>query len=378
MGFHITQKTPAVTSLPIHLPNSNRHRQYSRRDGSESKLSRLDHYFLRPDGVFNRNGVSREFKTLTYLEYFSLFRLSQYDARNDGRPNFYIEKPNHVNSPRNHVILRSTTQNHIARLDSIRPTQGEVFYLRCILSQKSASSFVDARTIDDTLYETYQEAATVMGLFEDEDEATHAFTEAIQDLRTPAQLRILFIHLLINDCIPTPMMFWTTFANDLSLDFTLRNSNSLELGQNAALRDLGRMLSEYGKSLESYGLPMAEIYRPEVSYELERWEQHRTYLAERASQVEQLLNEEQKLVYDTVVQSINSGTPLYLFVEGNAGTGKTTAIQTVCDKIRSCGQIVLPTATSAFAAQLYDGGRTVHSTFKVITASHVIHVLKLR
>ena len=29
------------------------------------------------------------------------------------------------------------------------------------------------------------------------------------------------------------------------------------------------------------------------------------------------------------------------------------------------GQIELPTATTAFAAQLYPGGRTIHSTIKV-------------
>ena len=37
----------------------------------------------------------------------------------------------------------------------------------------------------------------------------------------------------------------------------------------------------------------------------------------------------------------------------------------ICDKIHSLGQIVIPTATAAFAAQLYPGGCTTHSVFKV-------------
>jgi predicted ATPase len=60
-----------------------------------------------------------------------------------------------------------------------------------------------------------------------------------------------------------------------------------------------------------------------------------------------------------------NNTPLCLFVDGKAGRGKTMLVNTLCDKIRSLGKIVIPTATAAFAAQLYPGGRTTHSAFKV-------------
>src|SRR6266550_8242594 len=59
-----------------------------------------------------------------------------------------------------------------------------------------------------------------------------------------------------------------------------------------------------------------------------------------------------------------NGSPI--FIDGKAGCGKTTLINTICDVLRSQNEIVLATATSAFAAQLYPGGKTTHSTFKVM------------
>lgn len=366
MGYHVTQKTPAVTALPVHLPDSNKHRQYHRVDGSESKLSRLDHYFLRPIGRFLHDNIERDFSTLTYIEYFTIFRLVTYQAQNDGRQGYYLEQPNNSHSPRQHVVQRNISQKHIARLQTIRPTQGELFYLRCILSHRPVMSFLDARTANGTCWSTYQEAATSLGIFGGESEATYAFIEAIQDLRTPAQLRILFIHMLVNDCITTPLAFWNTFTDELCLDFTLQHNNSKDLGLQTGLKEIARLLREYGKTNDTYGLPVAEIYRAEVEHELERWDIHREALADRASQAETMLNSEQRHVYDTILQSVEEHAPLCLFVEGKAGTGKTTAIRAVCDRVRSSAKIVLPMATSAFAAQLYDGGRTVHATFKVL------------
>jgi PIF1-like helicase len=53
------------------------------------------------------------------------------------------------------------------------------------------------------------------------------------------------------------------------------------------------------------------------------------------------------------------------FVDSQAGTGKTFLVCTLCDTIRTFGLLALPTATAGYAAQLYHGGRTTHSAFKV-------------
>jgi chromosomal replication initiation ATPase DnaA len=53
------------------------------------------------------------------------------------------------------------------------------------------------------------------------------------------------------------------------------------------------------------------------------------------------------------------------FIDGKAGCGKTLLVNTICNSLLLLDFIVLPTATSAFAAQLYPGGQITHSTLKV-------------
>jgi hypothetical protein len=66
---------------------------------------------------------------------------------------------------------------------------------------------------------------------------------------------------------------------------------------------------------------------------------------------------------------------LHIFVDEKAGTGKTHIVNVICDKIRSLGCVVLPTAIAAFAAQHYAGGRTTHSAFKVRACLPIINWL---
>ncbi|OSX66534.1 hypothetical protein POSPLADRAFT_1081274, partial [Postia placenta MAD-698-R-SB12] len=77
------------------------------------------------------------------------------------------------------------------------------------------------------------------------------------------------------------------------------------------------------------------------------------------------LNAEQYHVYTGILNAISDGRPLRAFVDGKAGRGKTFLVHAICNKLRSEGRVVLATATSGFAAQLYPGGKTTHSTFKV-------------
>ncbi len=66
---------------------------------------------------------------------------------------------------------------------------------------------MDACNINAIKYSTYQEAAPALGIFADNQEAPYCMSEAIANIKTPQQLRILFVHLLINECIPAPIRF---------------------------------------------------------------------------------------------------------------------------------------------------------------------------
>jgi hypothetical protein len=106
-------------------------------------------------------------------------------------------------------------------------------------------------------------------------------------------------------------------------------------------------------------------YPCEVTRELERWGSQPDKLAARADAAAARMNGEQRAIYEEILAAVTQGRPLYAFIDGKAGRGKTFLVNALCDKIRSMGRIVIPTATAAFAAQLYPGGRTTHSAFKV-------------
>ena len=273
LGFQVAKKHPAVSALPIHLPGSTSNRQYSRKAGLVPTLSQLERYFLRPVGSFQeeQSGTERSFTSLTYAEYYSLFRLVKYDAANEIKPQYFREQPNTTGASRMHVVLRSSAHTHLSRIQTVRPSQGELFYLRAILQNKPCSSFVDAITVDNTQYLTFQDATIALGLFADKNEATYAMLEAVQTLRTPRQLRLLFVHLLVNDCVDSPITMWDAFQNELSYDFVLHANNIVHIGLNSALDDLARLLEEYGKYLGDFGLPEPIFHSREVEHELLSW-----------------------------------------------------------------------------------------------------------
>jgi hypothetical protein len=219
MGFNITKKKPAVTSVPIHLQGDARHVQYKRGDAVSSSRSLLEHYFARPYGTYDVDHTTRSFDDLTYSQYFCLFRLDKYDVRKNDRPNYFIES---CQDRPMHVILRETGSPHLSRLQPSKPTDGERFYLRTLLQNRPGRSYRGLRTVNGIHYTTFQEAATEMGLFAVEHESDYAMHEAVVSLRTPREMRLLFVHLLVNDCVDTPRTMWETFRNELSLDFIYR------------------------------------------------------------------------------------------------------------------------------------------------------------
>jgi hypothetical protein len=300
--------------------------------------------------------------------------LVKFSEAKDQEAHYFMERASTVGATSMHVVLRRGAV-HLSRIQSIRPSKGELFYLRALLQARASNSFSDVRTVNNIEYPTFQDAAIQLGLFADTNEAMYAMLEAVQTLRTPRQLRVLLVHLLVNDCVTTPMVMWETFHAELAYDFTLRNENVLEIGINLALEEMAALLEEYGRKLSDFGLPEPVIHTPEVIHELARWGSNRELLAERADRAVEILKPEQRAIYDHALNAILHNLPLCLFVDGKAGRGKTMLVNTLCDRVRALGRIVIPTATAAFAAQLYPGGRTTHSAFKVHFSSSMLPLI---
>ena len=314
-------------------------------------------------GTFFYQGILRDFDDLTYSEYWTMFRTVRYDPTRASHPNYFLERGTIPGQLTMHVILRTQLHRHVTRLHPARPSEGERFYLRRLLQHMPALSFDDLRYINGIQLPTFQEAAIAAGLFADQNEAEYTIREAIQALHTPRQLRFLFVILLTNDSVPSPVYIWSTFRTQFCLDYALQLGS--EVGENHALLEIQRNLDEHGKTLGQFGLPDVISFTAEVEHELIRWNSGVDGLAARAAASLAILNTGQREIFDEVMDAIQGNRPLTLFIDGKAGRGKTFLINTICEHIRALGLIAIPTATAAFAAQLYPGGRTTHSAFKV-------------
>lgn len=364
-GFDITRKEPSVSCLPVHLQETRFHTQFSRIRNNESSMSLLRRYFHRPTGTFIHEDREFSFENLTYMDYFKMFRYEKWDQSKVDGIRYFQESSMPIGEPRQLVILRTGRVTHITRLAPAKPSEGERFYVRVILQRKPARSFDDLRTHDGYLYPFFQHAAISMGIFISEQEAEYAMTEAVLSrMYTPAELRRLFVDILVNDCSQTPLTLWERFAHDMSNDHII-NLGSDERGIAYALHLIAEALQEYGKQPSDYGLPYRNNFSGELEEELLRWAPQIHSFAAQSEQAYASFNIDQRRIFDEIMRSVSSREPLLLFIDGKAGRGKTFLLNTICRKLRSQGRIVIATAVSAFAAQLYDGGRTAHSVFKV-------------
>ena len=354
----------ACLSSRIHITH-----QYHHRNDQCSTLSLLHRYFIRPTGTFiDDAGSVRLFDNVTYTEYFTFFRLS--NTATTHTANMFAERETVIDSPSMHVIRRDHSRCHLTRIQPVHPSQGNLFYLRTILQNRPALSFEDAHTVNGSIKNTYQEAAMAMGLFADCNEAQMAMEEAIQNLKTPRQLQLLFVHLLVNDCVPSPISLWDMFHYSMSTDFHLQSGNNIKVAYIRTLENINMLLEEFGRSPADYGLPLPPSHTSEVLHEIIQWGFQSQQLDKQASLARNCMTPEQATIFDCIVNAITLNETLLAFVDGKAGRGKTYLINAICNKVRSLGRIVLATATAAFAAHLYPGGHTTHSTFKVIIYFH--------
>ncbi|XP_071740513.1 uncharacterized protein [Rutidosis leptorrhynchoides] len=269
------------------------------------------------------------------------------------------------------------TKFAIGRLSYMHPSAGEVFYLRMLLChQKGSTSFEDLRTVNNTIYSTYRLACEVMGLLGDDREWSKALEEA-SCTATAAQLRTLFVHILLYCDVGNPLHLWQQQWNIMSDEISMRTARMLSINklhinqpelQYLVLYEIEVLLREFSKTLSDFGLPdvppqLIQDLRNRLIMEEKNYD--RDALRAQKQLLENKLNCQQRCIYNRILSaSINNQQEL-LFVYGHGGTGKTFLWKAVITALRSNGKIVLAVASSGIDSLLLPSGQTAHSRFKL-------------
>ena len=137
---------------------------------------------------------------------------------------------------------------------------------------------------------------------------------------------------------------------------------------NYVLYELEKLLNLNSSSLKNFNLPLPsgsliddlnnKLLREELNY-------HVNKLKEQNSNLVQNLNNEQKYIYEKVLNCITSKNQHLFFIYGHGGTGKTYLWNAIITKLRSNNEIVLAVASSGIASLLLPKGRSAHSRFRI-------------
>lgn len=356
--FEIHELVPNVVRLQVHLPGQHMV-TFNPNENLETVMQRAATEQTTLTAFFAANAdqgpLGVEARTYTYQEFPQKFvfknRIKKWALRQSGFA--------------------------LGRMYFVPPTAGERFYLRTLLTVvKGPQSFEDLRTYNGICYESFHGACLARGLLEDDGEWRQCLTDAAL-IKTGQQLRRLFATLLLF-CAPSePHTLWTQFREHICDDLRPRITQLLQRTPTEdeiydfGLYETEKILNESGRLLSDWpSMPRptndwASIEDNSNALITEQLAYNRhTELASLERNL-QCLNQEQEDAYNHIIQSVELSQGRIFFVNGPGGTGKTFLYNTICNKVRSEGWIVLCVASSGIAALLIRGGRTAHSMFKI-------------
>ena len=364
-GYSLHQEYPAHVRLAVHLPN-------------EQLI-----YFNENDDMNTLiDELSLSATTLT-----EWFKTNQSDS--NAREFLYTQFPEHyvwVKSDKRWKIRERRHGGTIGRMYAVSPRENEKYFLRMLLLHvRGAKSFVELRTVNGVVQETFQAACRALGLLQDDRQWHYCLAEASL-YQVSHELRNLFVIIIIF-CHPAdPFDLWNNFKDQMSDDYiykkktllggatVLLTSEQLREAYDCCLLDLNDLLRMHNKYIndfegfhmptidtrsaesdEFFGLPVCIIEQLRLCREAENSEDPRLLP----------FNNDQRRIFDTITGAVEDDRSRVFYVDGPGGTGKTYVFNAVLDHVRRQGHIALAVAFSGTASLLLKGGRTAHSQFKI-------------
>lgn len=362
LGFSIHDRYPTVFHLSVHLENGQR--IYFTEENAAERAVNPPKTTL--TAFFHLCRTDEFAKTLLYHE------IPKYFVWNASKREFQRRKQGAFDP--DHPGIH--TSDALGRVYTIHPNNSECYYLRMLLHEvRGPISFQSLRTIDGVMCETYREACFKLGLLENDQHWDTTITEAAVTC-LPNQLRAL-LAIILTTCAPSdPKNLWEKHKDSMSEDIlrqarrgnpdmNIQFSNNIYNQALILLED--KCISINNKILSQLGLPSPLRDRMDIS--------DRDILRERQYDIEQLqdfveshinlLTDDQKHAFDTVMQYVQNGNGGIIFLDAPGGTGKTFLINLILAEIRKENEIALAIASSGISATLLDGGRTAHSALKL-------------
>ncbi|ONM15392.1 hypothetical protein ZEAMMB73_Zm00001d002805 [Zea mays] len=342
-GFDLSQNSPSVMQLQLHLPNMHMVTFHERQ---------------MVERVVNRPGADRSMIT-TYFEANKLYEEARGILYRDF-PEWYTWQQGKVWQRR-----KRNTGGQVGRIVSALPSEGERFYLRLLLNHVTgATSYVDLRTVDGDTLPSFREAAQRRGLLEADNTIDECLNEAAL-YQMPSALRRLFATILVF-CEPNDVAeLWQRHLDTMSEDYHRITQSKTHL-QQMVLIDIRNMLQSMGKDIKTFPLPaIIDRYDDSQGIDREIYEEEIIEATAEDVALQETLNEEQKSAYEKILSIVDTSNGGVFFVDGPGGTGKTYLYKALLAVLRSQDKIAVATATSGVAASIMPSGRTAHSRFKM-------------
>ncbi|XP_012837300.1 PREDICTED: uncharacterized protein LOC105957872 [Erythranthe guttata] len=265
-----------------------------------------------------------------------------------------------------------------------RPTAKQTMFLAWFQANKlypkarnlrGCTCYDDLRKVEDHIYPTFKDACFALGLLDDDKEYIAGIKEANEWANGDYVRRLFVVLLVANNMSRLEHVwecYWKEFAEDIEYRLQQRRTNlgpsvSDDTLRNYALIEIENILQNNSKSLSNFPpmpIPIGSMTNntvnrlvlDELDYDVDAMrEELKKYLSS--------ITDEQKKVFDDIMDAVTNDRGGLFFLYGHGRTGKTFIWKTLSAVIRSKGEIVINVASSGIASLLLPGGRTAHSRF---------------
>ncbi|KAK1352360.1 hypothetical protein POM88_053299 [Heracleum sosnowskyi] len=219
---------------------------------------------------------------------------------------------------RHHIWTPRKRGKQIGRLLYTHHSQGELWYLRLLLTKIRGPTSWDAlKRINGVQYKTFKDACRSYGLLDDDNEWHEVLSECCKS-GFPSQIRQLFVHIIVNCQVTDLLHLWNLHWKHMVDDIILRQRNVSESPQTIlndkqlefyALAEIDKLLRSIGKSLKQYSQlplpPMSYMQAGSNNLVIDETSYNMAEMAAEFDKLFQKCNAEQLDVFNAVLRSVD-------------------------------------------------------------------------